>query len=228
MMNTERRRLGRREVDGIEGSLFSTSDAKIVDISVDGLSIETTRSLRVGLQIPLSIGWRRRAMPLQGEVVWCSLVGTWRNELSDVLPVYRAGVRFEWEEEERVTDLCKFLEENALITLDRKIYGRFAVHSPTVAGVEFLADFAVKRIGLSGMLAEVDFAPEIGSGLDIQLLVGERTLEAKGSIAAVKKIEWKSSVPLALVEVKMLDLSVEARGVLEEFLRQELTRQSGS
>jgi hypothetical protein len=33
-------------------------------------------------------------------------------------------------------------------------------------------------------------------------------------------------VPLALVEVKMLDLSVEARGVLEEFLRQELTRQS--
>ena len=102
-------------------------DAKIVDISVDGLSIETTRSLRVGLQIPLSIGWRRRAMPLQGEVVWCSLVGTWRNELSDVLPVYRAGVRFEWEEEERVTDLCKFLEENALITLDRKIYGRWRV-----------------------------------------------------------------------------------------------------
>jgi hypothetical protein len=225
-MNTERRRLARREVDGIDGSLFATSDAKIVDISVDGLSIETTRSLRVGLQIPLSIGWRRRAMPLQGEVVWCSLVGTWRNELSDVLPVYRAGVRFEWEQREGVTDLCRFLEENALITLDREIYGRFTVHSPTVAKVEFLADFAVKRIGLSGMLVEVDFAPEIGSGLDIQLLVGEKPLEAKGSIASVKRIEWKSSVPLALVEVKMLDLSAEARGVLEEFLRRELTRRS--
>lgn len=165
-------------------------------------------------------------MALQGEVIWCSLVGTWRNELSDVLPVYRAGVRFEWEEEKSVTDLCRFLEENALITLERDIYGRFTVHSPTVAGVEFLADFAVKRIGLSGMLAEVDFAPEIGSGLDIQLLVGEKTLEAQGSICAVKRIEWKSSVPLALVEVKMLDLSVEARSVLEEFLRQELTRRA--
>jgi hypothetical protein len=95
-----------------------------------------------------------------------------------------------------------------------------------VAKVEFLADFAVKRIGLSGMLVEVDFAPEIGSGLDIQLLVGEKPLEAKGSIASVKRIEWKSSVPLALVEVKMLDLSAEAQGVLEEFLRQELTRRS--
>lgn len=165
-------------------------------------------------------------MPLQGEVIWCSLVGTWRNELSDVLPVYRAGVRFEWQQEKSVTDLCRFLEENALINLDQKIYGRFTVHSPTVAKVEFLADFAVQRIGLSGMLAEVDFAPEIGSGLDIQLLVGDRTLEAKGSIASVKRIEWKSSIPLALVEVNMLGLSVEARKILEEFLRQELTRRS--
>jgi hypothetical protein len=225
-MNTERRRFGRREVDGIDGSLYATSDAKIVDISVDGLSIETTRSLRVGLQIPLSIGWRRRAMPLQGEVVWCSLVGTWRNELSDVLPVYRSGVRFEWEQKDSVTDLCRFLEENALITLDRKIYGRFTVHSPTVAKVEFLADFAVNRIGLSGMLAEVDFDPEIGYRLDIQLMVGDKTLEAQGTIVSVKTIEWKSSVPLALVEVKMVDLSAEAREVLEEFLRQELTRRS--
>ncbi|MGB5889829.1 MAG: hypothetical protein WBH75_07610 [Thermoanaerobaculia bacterium] len=226
MMNTERRRLGRREVDGIDGSLYATSDAKIVDISVDGLSSETTRSLRVGLQIPLSLGWRRRAMPLQGEVIWCALVGTWRNELSDVLPVYRAGVRFEWEQKDGVTDLCKFLEENALITLDQAIYGRFKVHSPTLAKVEFLAGFAVKRIGLSGMLAEIDFAPEVGSALDIQLLVGERTFEAKGSIAGVKRIEWKSNIPLALVEVKMLGLSVEAREILEEFLRQELTRRS--
>ncbi|MGB6367454.1 MAG: hypothetical protein WBG93_11560 [Thermoanaerobaculia bacterium] len=225
-MSTERRRLGRREVDGIDGSLYATSDAKIVDISVDGLSIETTRSLRVGLQIPLSIGWRRRAMPLQGEVIWCALVGTWRNELSDVLPVYRAGVRFEWEQKDGVTDLCRFLEENALITLDQAIYGRFKVHSPTLAKVEFLASFAVKRIGLSGMLAEIDFAPEVGSALDIQLLVGERTFEAKGSIAGVKRIEWKSNIPLALVEVKMLGLSVEAREILEEFLRQELTRRS--
>ena len=66
--------------------------------------------------------------------------------------------------------------------------------------------------------------PEIGSGLDIQLLVGEKPLEAKGSIASVKRIEWKSSVPLALVEVKMLDLSAEAREVLEGFLHRELTR----
>jgi hypothetical protein len=167
VMNAERRRFGRREVDGIDGSLYATSDAKIVDISVDGLSIETTRSLR-------------------------------------------AGVRFEWEQKESVTDLCRFLEENALITLDREIYGRFTVHSPTLARVEFLAGFAVKRIGLSGMLAEVDFAPEVGSGLDIQLLVGEKTLEAKGSIAGVKRIEWKASIPLALVEVKLLELSVEA------------------
>ncbi|MGB6363188.1 MAG: hypothetical protein WBG64_11015, partial [Thermoanaerobaculia bacterium] len=61
---------------------------------------------------------------------------------------------------------------------------------------------------------------------DIQLLVGERTFEAKGSIAGVKRIEWKSNIPLALVEVKMLGLSVEAREILEEFLRQELTRRS--
>jgi hypothetical protein len=226
VINTERRRFGRREVEGIEGSLYSSSDAKVVDISVDGLSIETNRSLRVGVQIPLSIGWKQRAMPLQGEVIWCSLVGTWRNELRDVLPVYRAGVRFEWQKDEGVTDLCRFLEENALITLEREIYGRLTVHSPTLAKVEFLADFAVKRIGLSGMLAEVDFAPEIGSGLDIQLLIGERALVAKGSIAGVKRIEWKSSIPLALVEVKLLDLSVEAREILEEFLRRELTRRS--
>ena len=91
----DRRRFDRHEVDGVQGSVFASADARIVDVSPEGLAIETNRSLRVGRSVPLAVNRKSRAMPVMAKVIWCSLVGTWRSENREVLPVYRAGVRFE-------------------------------------------------------------------------------------------------------------------------------------
>ncbi len=224
VMAKDRRSSDRHEVDGVQGSLFASADARIVDVSPEGLAIETNRSLRVGRSVPLAVNRKSRVLPVMAKVIWCSLVGTWRSESREVLPVYRAGVRFEEDVDDRVIDLVRFIGKKALLTLETKLYGQFTVHSARHKGIEYQNDFAVRRLGLSGMFVEVDLAPEIGSIVDIKLLVDNEPLEATGRVAHVKRIEWQSNMPLALVDVRFTEMSEPAQRSLESFLRLAVTQ----
>ncbi len=220
----DRRRFDRHEVDGVHGSLFATAEARFVDVSPEGLALETDQSLRVGRSIPLAVNRKSRAMPVTAKVIWCSLVGTCRSEGRDVVPVYRAGVQFEEDGDDRVIDLFRFIGKKALLTLETKIYGQFTVHSTRHKGIEYQNDFAVRSLGLAGMLVEVDLAPEVGSIVDIQLLVNNEPLEGTGWVVKVKHIECQSRVPLALVDVRFTEMSEPAQRSLESYLHLALTQ----
>ena len=216
-MSPKHRRYGRHEVEGVRGSI-AAAEAKVVDISLEGLTIEVGKSLQVGRAYRLSLQHKARPVPIEGVVAWSKLGGTRTNEAGEVEPVYRAGIHIEKILSGKAAELYKFIEENVVIKPGVGLFGRFTVQTQQGAGL--VAEFSVKKISLSGMLIEAQFAPELGSLIQIQILLGERTLEPEVCIVRVEHVEREGSYPLTLVAVEFVELAEETRKALAKFIRE--------
>ena len=64
----------------------------VVDISVRGLGLQTSKSLSPLSRQLFTLGVGRDRLSVAGEVRWCQLVGTLKEKCGPGEPVYRAGV----------------------------------------------------------------------------------------------------------------------------------------
>lgn len=68
--------------------------ARILDVGSIGMGLETMEMLPFGRQDTFELVARSRRLRIPGQVAWCRLVRTVRTAAGDLVPVYRAGVRF--------------------------------------------------------------------------------------------------------------------------------------
>ena len=68
--------------------------AKIFEVGASGMGLETMEKLPLGRQDDFELVGRSRRLRLPGRVAWCRLVRTVKTASGDLVPVYRAGVRF--------------------------------------------------------------------------------------------------------------------------------------
>ena len=66
---SERREHRRYPVEGVRGKLLFTTDAQVLNMSLDGMSIETVSPLKVGREYSLKIEEHGTEMPMSGVVV---------------------------------------------------------------------------------------------------------------------------------------------------------------
>ena len=70
----ERRRNQRYAVQDVRGMLLLSTEAKIVNMSLTGMAVETESRLRLGRLYSLKLQHESElAIPLSGTVVWCQL-----------------------------------------------------------------------------------------------------------------------------------------------------------
>ena len=67
--------------------------ASLVDLSRDGLAIESLEHPPIGGTVAFALEQGRSRAKAEAEVRWCSLDRTYRTAAGDVVPVYRAGLR---------------------------------------------------------------------------------------------------------------------------------------
>ena len=72
----------------------SRLDARLVNLSANGVAIETSDPPRIGAEVLCELESDQTLALIPGEVRWCRLGGTTSDEAGDVVPVYRAGLRF--------------------------------------------------------------------------------------------------------------------------------------
>ena len=82
----------RYEVDDLR--VLSPVGAKIIDVGAVGMGLETMEKLPLGRQDTFELVARSRRLRIPGQVTWCRLVRTVKTASGDLVPVYRAGVRF--------------------------------------------------------------------------------------------------------------------------------------
>lgn len=210
----EKRRHRRYDVEGVQGRLRMSMDATILNLSVDGMALETHSWLSVGRKYSFKLRRDEHGdIPLTGEVVWCNLVRTARDEHGETLPVYRAGVKFDDVLSETAQEVRSFIEKKAVVRLDTtRLFGRFRVPDQG-ADVALDQSFEVRRMSFSGMLIEADFVPDLEARFRIELRAGEDPVHVGVRVAHVKELEDPDGTRAA-IGVEFLDLTPEAREAL--------------
>ncbi len=172
-----RRTHPRYEVEGIRGHFALNADVDIVDVSVNGVGIETHTYLGVGRDYSLRVTREEGDLRLTGRVVWCTLVRTERNGAGDIFPVYRAGIRFRDILSDDGREWIDFLGERAVVSPDPRLFGRFALDEGSEVDLEGGSSFEVISLSLGGMLIEIPYPDEARHGLVGQTLRLDITLE---------------------------------------------------
>ena len=155
----EKRRSPRYPVSGLEGTLLYNIDARILNLGLTGMALATSSALRVGHVYTLTLGAGIGSLRLAGFVAWCRLARTRKTESGDTAPVFEAGIKFEGMLSERAEQLLHLLEENAVISLETRMAGRFRLpDQDETVHIESQVEFEVVKLSASGMQIECDVA----------------------------------------------------------------------
>lgn len=89
----DRRRVGRRSIPGVSGTLHRPGDVAVLDVGLYGLAIETAADLEVGRRYFLEVRHGNAVASVEVAVCWTS-VRMMSRERGRLLPLTRAGVAF--------------------------------------------------------------------------------------------------------------------------------------
>ena len=93
----------------IHGKMALANYIKIIDMSLDGLSIETDKTLNVGKEYILHLEYEGKTWSIKGSIAWSTLKQNERNNKGNTVPIYRAGMKLTISLNE-MREFIKFIE----------------------------------------------------------------------------------------------------------------------
>ncbi len=213
----ERRAHKRYEVDSVEGELTYTFEVKILNMSLEGMAIETNKMLNIDKNYRIKLANNDdKTIEIDGQVVWSRLQKTQRLESGDVIPIYRSGIKFNRIFTKRANEIAEFIEKNRVMTLEKRILGRFRVQNDR-AEIDTPLDFVVKKMSLSGMLIETYMPMKLNEHYDMTLKLDDKTrINVTGRVANV--ITPEDGAKTYRVGIEFKNLNTQDRESLRKYL----------
>lgn len=219
-MSREARRFRRYDVADVRGSLLLSLDARILNMSLTGMAIETGSVLKVGGDYWLRVS-PQDGVPLRFKihVKWCRLVRNERGAGGDVRAVYQAGLDFRDGLDDNARQVLSFLKQNIVVELDRRLTGGFSPAHPRAAALAVHHEFEVRRLSLGGMLVETLWDPAPDSTVDLELHTGKTVVRTRGKVRSVlPAIGTPDGPPTFAVGLEFLGLAAEDQRSLAALL----------
>lgn len=218
-MGRDQRHHQRYDVDGVEGSLLLSFDARILNMSLTGLLVETSSVLRVGGTYNLRVPQPTGELRFKASVKWCQLVGTRRRDNGSSEAIYHAGIDFRESLDEGARSILAFLEQNVTVELERRLAGRFRPAEPMPAELSTRERFEVCRLSLSGLLVETAAPPAFDDEVELELDTPAGQVTAR---ARVRHLEQRpggpgdaaEQPPIWRVGLELVELSPAGRKIL--------------
>ncbi|HVS62227.1 MAG TPA: PilZ domain-containing protein [Thermoanaerobaculia bacterium] len=209
-----RRRHPRFDVDGVYGRMRSDPNAAVLNLSADGLAIETGSWLEVGRSYGVKVYSGEDAMEIDGRVVWCRLIA-----FRDGHPRYQAGLHFGNALSQSGHRVVHFAE-GAGAAGARRLFGRWEMPDrSSTAELRGDSRFQVRRLSRSGMLIHTESPPGLGSRLVFELDFGDADGEFHAAALVRNVIESESgSAGGFLIGVQFVELDRQQVQRLEAFL----------
>ena len=151
-------------------------------------------------------------------MAWCALRNTARSEGGEVLPVYRAGLKFEAMSGDRSKDLWDLIRGHALVEIEDSVLGRFRVDLPGATKLGSSFDFAVRKLSLSGMLIETDFEPEVDSNFQLQLQLGRQRWGTRARVASIPRPGRRSAGELTQIGLEFFKMDSSELSLLRSVI----------
>jgi len=219
----ERRRSPRYPVEGVQGSLHVSTAAKILNMSLTGMAVETDAQMRVSRSYSLALRHGEEfVLRLSGTVVWCHLRTLRKTERGDSKSVYHAGFRFDDTLTEKAMELTHFLEATAVIAVEQRISGRFKLKFAKPVDLDTAYRFTVKTISASGILIETDVPAAVGTVFDMVMDLHGATLEARGRVAHSREVPDAQRGRVSLLGIEFVQMQDRDRRALEQFIASHL------
>lgn len=218
MPRDDNRRHKRYSVDGIRGNVLYTSDIEVINISVDGVAVETTRRLELNREYTFKVRYKDTYLALKGCVVWAILISKEKKDTKAFVPVYRAGIKFTNALSEKANLLQNFIEENKVKTLETRLGGvRFEIANSEDVKVDLPRKYETKRVSLSGMLIETGYPLDLDSQHGIELFLNENIMHFTGRVAYCETIGTDEASRYD-IGIEFIEMSDSDRKFLKDFL----------
>jgi hypothetical protein len=213
----ELRRNRRFEVHDVAGVFLFDVDAEVLNLSLDGMALVTSRPLQLGRRYSFRVRHANHAFDVNGVVVWCHLCATQRDNDQEVRPRYHAGVRFEDLPPAADEELVQVIETKAVVSVGQQVLGRFLVsrHSSLLADSEL--SFVARKVSLSGLLVEAAHDLPLETILPLELNLINGLFTCAGRVAYVEAPRRRPEGPY-LIGVELVGKSSEQHSVLEDFI----------
>ncbi len=220
----DRRRHKRYKVDLMEinGRMVLAKSVKILDISIGVVCLQTEKRLNVGGEYTLKMEGKGKSLTVRGTIAWALLISSSVDSQGDIIPVYKAGMKFINVPEEKMKEIVNFIEDHkrdvdkVLDLYSRRLYVRIGIEDPEKAVLDYHEGYKVKNISLGGMLVESEHLLEIESQLPMEMILNEEvSIRFLGRIIdclLVKDIEHYD------MRVEFIEMSEKDKEILVEFL----------
>jgi hypothetical protein len=209
-MGLEARRHRRYDVADVRGSLLLSLDARILNMSLTGMAIETGSVLKVGGDYWLRLSQDGDPLRFKTKVQWCHLVRNERDGAGDVRAVYHAGLDFRDGLDEHARQVLAFLEKHIVVEVDRRLTGRFNLAQQRTAAIAVRHDFEVRRLSLGGMMVETVWDPAPDSVVELEVQTGRGVVRTRGKVRSVlPAIGDPNGPPVFAVGLEFLGLAPE-------------------
>jgi hypothetical protein len=214
--NRRYKRLNSEDAD-LKCNVQFTNEVKLLNISSSGASISLNKQLNMGQEYRLHIRREKDYIAIRGTVVWERLIASTKNEIGEIVPIYKAGIKFDNVLTDKGAELISFLEKN-LSAKGFKARLRGMRIEIGGNGRDTLTEphdlkYNVLKISQSGMLLETDvpFDVESSCWMELSLLDGEQTVKFHGRVVTSEDIvsdgPYNYQTGMEIVEISKEDKS---------------------
>ncbi|MGV8038727.1 MAG: PilZ domain-containing protein [Thermoanaerobaculaceae bacterium] len=219
----ERRRNERYAVQDVRGMLLLSTEAKILNMSLTGMAVETESRLRLGRVYSLKLQHDNEiAIPMNATVVWCQLRQAKAQNLPEGHIAYVSGLQFEGILSEKAHDVLAFLQSAAVVSVQTRVCGRFRARFVETVNLNTEYEFEVRKISSSGMLIVTDLVAEQGSIFDMEVQLEDGLFRAKGRVAYVRPTSARQPGGAVELGVELTEMGEPDRALLTAFIGRQI------
>jgi hypothetical protein len=215
------------DVLAIHGKSAYAKVARILDMSVSGILLETDGRLNAGDICIIKMEGRGRVVNIKCVVVWYLLDRRIATLRGDLISIYKAGLKYMNMSEEKMKEIMAFIERHkqnvdkqrdmfALSGL--RLHMRFQIETPKKAVLICGQSYRVRNISLGGMLIESEDALEIGKKLSLQISRSDvKSIKVMGRVVSCIAMD-ESDQAHYNIGIEFLSITETDREKLKEFI----------
>jgi PilZ domain len=220
---TRKRRSPRYPVVNVQGTLHFNTEARILNMSLAGVALESALPVRLGRTYSIALRHdKEETVRLSASVVWCHLQEIRKNQFGESQPIYAAGLAFTDTLTEKAGLLVRFLERSAIVTVGQRVTGRFRFSREQTVSVKTEYEFVVKNVSLLGLLLETELSPQLGAVFAIEVFLPTYTFRTNARVAHARETRLADKRTITEVGMEYTDFAEGDQTRLAEFIASEL------
>lgn len=194
------RRSERFETRDLDGVLPPAVRGNVLDISVDGLAVETGQPLKPDREYVIRLGEGPESLTLKGTVRWSHLQGTRRDEDGDLVAYYDSGMAFGDDLAGVPFHILPLIEKHAALKVSEAATGILRIDEVPVP-----VEFELRKVATRYLVAKSPLPVEEGARGRVTLQLRGEELTTSAEVREVRDLtrdeeELRYSLDLRLLE----------------------------